>query len=309
MEVKNVVVLGAGLMGVGLAQVFAGAEDIQVTVRSRKVHDEPYAPIIKNLDLLIANDALTEAAKEGVLSRISFTDDLAAAVKDADFIIECVPEVMEIKQDTFAELEPLTQDDTIYATNTSVMSPTEIALKCKHPERVVGTHFWNPPFLIPLVEIVKAEKTDNEVVEITMDLLRKVGKKPVKCQKDVPGFIANRLQHAIWREALSMVENGIADPATVDEALKYGPGLRWPHLGIFENADMTGLDLALNIHTYIFPYLESAKAPSKLLKEHVEKGELGFKTGKGYQTWTQEQIDHSNQSLREYLIRVTKDLK
>jgi 3-hydroxybutyryl-CoA dehydrogenase len=142
-----------------------------------------------------------------------------------------------------------------------------------------------------------------------MALLRKVGKKPVKCNKDVPGFIANRLQHAIWREALSMVENGIADPATVDEALKYGPGLRWPHLGILENVDMTGTDLALNIHTYIFPYLENSTTPSKLLREHVEKGELGFKSGQGYQTWTQEQIDHSNQSLREYLIRVTKDLK
>ncbi|MDR3294542.1 MAG: 3-hydroxyacyl-CoA dehydrogenase family protein [Clostridiales Family XIII bacterium] len=309
MEIKNVTVLGAGLMGVGLAQVFAKCGDINVTVRSRKVHDDPYAPIIKNLDILLDNDALTEAEKNAVLRRISFTDDMAEAVKNADFIIESLPEVMEIKQDTFRDLEALTRDDTIYATNTSVMSVTEIAQKCRKKDRVVGTHFWNPPFLIPLVEVVQAEGTSGEVVETCMDLLRKAGKKPVRCRKDVPGFIANRLQHAIWREALSMVEKGIADPATVDEALRYGPGLRWPTLGILENADMTGLDLTLNIHRYIFKHLESSDEPSQLLVDLVEKGEVGFKAGKGYQTWTPAQMEASNRRLREYLIKVTKDIE
>ncbi|MDR1495319.1 MAG: 3-hydroxyacyl-CoA dehydrogenase family protein [Clostridiales Family XIII bacterium] len=309
MNINNVVILGAGLMGVGLAQVFARDEDMRVTVRSRKVHDEPYAPIIANLNLLIDNDALSEAEKEGVLSRISFTDDMPAAVANADLIIECVPEVMEIKQNTFADLEPLTRDDCIYATNTSVMSVTDIAKKCVKKDRVAGTHFWNPPFLIPLVEVVRTDDTSDEVVDSLMEVLNKVGKKPVLCRKDVPGFIANRLQHALWREAFSMVEKGIADPATVDRALAYGPGLRWPHLGPMENADMTGLDLSLNIHSYIFPYLEDTHEPSALLRELVAHGDLGFKTGKGYQTWTPEQIERSNRSLREYLIRVAGNIK
>ncbi|MDR3296103.1 MAG: 3-hydroxyacyl-CoA dehydrogenase family protein [Clostridiales Family XIII bacterium] len=306
--IKNVTILGAGLMGSGLAQVFAKSEDIHVILLVRKMKEEPYAPIIKNLDLLIENGALSKAEKDGVLSRISFTDDMGAAAKDADFIVECVPEILETKQDVLRDLEPLCRPDAILATNTSVMSITEIAAKCKKKDRVVGTHFWNPPYLIPLVEVVKAEETSEAVMDASMELLRKVGKKPVRCQKDVPGFIANRLQHAIWREALSIVEKGIADAATVDEALRYGPGLRWPILGILENADMIGLDLSLNIQSYIVQYLEDSHEASKLLKSLVEKGDLGFKTGKGYQSWTPEQIEASNKRLREYLIRVTKDI-
>ncbi|MDR1571982.1 MAG: 3-hydroxyacyl-CoA dehydrogenase family protein [Clostridiales Family XIII bacterium] len=309
MQIRKVTVLGAGLMGNGLAQVFAKNEGIKVVVRSRKVRDEPYAPIEKNLDLLVGKKAISEDEKEGILGRISFTDDMQAAVGDADFIIECFPEILETKQDLFRDLEPLCRQDAILATNTSVMSITEIAAKCSNRGRVVGTHFWNPPYLIPLVEVVKAEDTDEAVMDATMDLMRAVGKKPVRCQKDVPGFIANRLQHAIWREALSIVEKGIADPATVDEALRYGPGLRWPILGILENADMVGLDLSLNIQSYIVKYLEDSHEPSKLLRELVEKGDLGFKTGKGYQSWTPEQIEASNRRLREYLIEVTKDIK
>ncbi|HVI39911.1 MAG TPA: 3-hydroxyacyl-CoA dehydrogenase family protein, partial [Anaerovoracaceae bacterium] len=216
---------------------------------------------------------------------------------------------MELKQNLFRDIEPLCKETCILATNTSVMSITEIASKCKDRSRIVGTHFWNPPYLIPLVEVVKGNDTSEETMDVTYEYLKKVGKKPVKCQKDVPGFIANRLQHAIWREALSIVEHGIADAATVDEALRYGPGLRWPILGILENADMIGLDLSLNIQRYIVKYLEDSHEPSKLLQDLVAKGDLGFKTGKGYQTWTPEQAAASNKRLREYLIEVTKDLK
>ena len=140
-DISNVTILGAGLMGAGLAQVFAGNEDVSVTVRSRKVREDPYAPIVKNLDIFVENGVLTESGKDAVLNRISFTDDMAKAVKDADFIIECLPEVMEIKQDAFKELEALTSDEAIYATNTSVMSVTEIASKCRKKDRIAGAHF------------------------------------------------------------------------------------------------------------------------------------------------------------------------
>ncbi|NLY71965.1 MAG: 3-hydroxyacyl-CoA dehydrogenase family protein [Clostridiales bacterium] len=309
MSIKNVTVLGSGLMGNGLAHVFAQSEDINVILRSRSKKSNPLGPIKANLDILVSKDALTKEEAEGILSRITFTDNMEEALADADFIVECVPEDMEIKQNLFRDIEPMCKPDAILATNTSVMSITEIASKTKDKSRVVGTHFWNPPYLIPLVEVVKAEETSEETMQRTMDLLTKVKKKPVRCEKDVPGFIANRLQHAIWREALSIVENGIADPKTVDDALKYGPGLRWSVLGILENADMIGLDLSLSIQSYIVKYLEDSHEASKLLQELVAKGDLGFKTGKGYYTWTKEEMDALNLKLREHLIEATKKLK
>ncbi len=309
MNIQNVTVLGSGLMGNGLAIVFARDVDTHVILRSRSMKNDPLAGIRTNLDMLIERGAMTEEEAGGVLSRIKFTTDLEEALKEADFVIECVLEEMELKQNLFAEIEPLCKDTCILATNTSVMSVSEIASKVKNKSRLVGAHFWNPPYLIPLVEVVKGKETSDETLDTTYDYLKKIGKKPVKCMKDVPGFIANRLQHAIWREALSIVENGIADAPTVDEALRYGPGLRWPILGILENADMIGLDLSLNIQRYIVKHLEDSHEPSKLLQDLVAKGDLGFKTGKGYQSWTKEQIDASNKRLREYLIDVTKDLK
>lgn len=309
MTIKNVTVLGSGLMGNGLALVFAKDEETQVILRSRNMKNDPLAGIRANLDILIERKAMTAEKAGGILSRIVFTDDMEKALEDADFVIECVPEEMELKQNLFRDIEPLCKETCILATNTSVMSITEIAKKVKHKSRFVGAHFWNPPYLIPLVEVVKGEETSEETMNITYDYLKKIRKKPVRCQKDVPGFIANRLQHAIWREALSIVEKGIADPETVDEALRYGPGLRWPTLGILENVDMIGLDLSLNIQRYIVKYLEDSHEPSKLLQELVTKGDLGFKTGKGYRTWTPEQAAAANKRLREYLIDVTKDLK
>lgn len=309
MSIKNVTILGSGLMGNGLAQVFAQDEGTQVILRSRSMKDDPLAGIRANLDVMIERDAMTEEKAGGILSRITFTDDMEKALKDADLVVECVPEVMEIKQNLFRDIEPLCKPTCILATNTSVMSITEIASKSSDRSRIVGAHFWNPPYLIPLVEVVKGDDTSEETMDRIYDYLKNIGKKPVKCVKDVPGFIANRLQHAIWREALSIVEHGIADAATVDEALRYGPGLRWPILGILENADMIGLDLSLNIQSYIVKYLEDSHEPSKLLQELVAKGDLGFKTGKGYQEWTPEQIAASNRRLREYLIDVTKNLK
>jgi len=306
-QIKKITILGSGLMGNGLALVFAQDPDAEVIVRSRKLKDNPDAGLRDNLDILVSKEAMTSNEASGILSRVSFTDDLESSVKDADLIVECVVENMEIKQNLFADVEKLCRKDAILATNTSVMSITEIASKVELKERVVGTHFWNPPYLIPLVEVVKGLETSEEVMDDTYDYLKKIGKKPVKCLKDVPGFIANRLQHAIWREALSIVERGIADPATVDEALRYGPGLRYPILGILEQADMIGLDLSLSIQEYILPYLEDSHEASSLLREHVDAGNLGFKTGSGYQNWTQEEQVASKRRLSEYLIDSMKN--
>lgn len=303
-EIKNILICGAGMMGKGLAQIFSSCEDLTVTVQNRRERDV-HGPIKENLEQLRDKGIITDAEIAARLSRISFTTDMQSdLVKNADLAIECVAEEMETKQNLFATLEGICREDCIFATNTSVMSPTEISSKVTHKERVVGTHFWNPAFLIPLVEVVKTDKTSDEVAQMTMDVLEKAGKKPVLCKKDVPGFIANRMQHALWREAISIVENGIADAKTVDDAVKYSFGLRLPQLAPMENADMVGLQLTYNIHDYVLKHLEDSHAPSPIIKKYLDEGKAGFSTGEGFQKWTPEAIEKSKRDLNEYLIKM-----
>jgi 3-hydroxybutyryl-CoA dehydrogenase len=305
MSIKNITVFGPGMMGSGIAQVFAGCEDLKVTIFIREKFEYDCVDKIKsNLTALKEKSVMTEEEIEGILGRIVLTEDLEEAAKDADFVIECIPENMELKQNLFKNLESICREDTIFATNTSVMSITEISEKSVNKARIVGAHFWNPPYLIPLVEVVKSDYTSDEVMDKTMELLKKAKKHPIRVNKDVPGFVANRLQHALWREAISIVERGIADAATVDEAVKFAFGLRLPVLGPMENADMVGTDLTLSIHSYILKHLESSTEPSPLLKEKVEQGDLGFKSGKGFQEWTADEAKASGENLREYLIDV-----
>ncbi|WP_259472936.1 3-hydroxyacyl-CoA dehydrogenase family protein [Clostridium estertheticum] len=305
MSLKNITVFGPGMMGSGIAQVFAGCEELKVTIFIReKVEYDCMDKIKANLAVFEEKEIITKGEINNILNRIVLTEDIEVAVKEADFIIECIPENMELKQNLFARLESICRPDTIFATNTSVMSITEISEKCNNKSRIVGCHFWNPPYLIPLVEVVKSDYTSEDVMNKTMALLKKAKKHPIRVGKDVPGFVANRLQHALWREAISIVERGIADAATVDEAIKFGFGLRLPILGPMENADMVGTDLTLSIHSYILKHLENSIEPSPLLKEKVEQGNIGFKTGKGFQEWTPAKVKESNDGLREYLIKV-----
>ena len=184
------------------------------------------------------------------------------------------------------------------------MSPSEISRDLKYRARFVGTHFWNPGHLIPLVEVVKSDATSDETAQTVMAVLKAVGKEPVLCKKDVPGFIANRMQHALWREAISIVENGIADAETVDKAVRYSFGLRLPQLGPLTNSDMVGTELTYNIHNYILQYLEDSHTPSPLLSQMKEEGKMGFKSGEGFMKWTPEEVEKQNADLNEYLIRM-----
>lgn len=303
-EIKNILICGGGMMGKNIAYVMASNPAYQVAVYDLYETDVE-AGIRTNTKQLLEKGVITEEELSERLSRISFTTDIdSELISNADFVIEAVFEDMNIKQETFAKLEARCRKDTIFCTNSSVMSPSQISEKLEHRERFVGTHFWNPGHLIPLVEVVKSDASSDEVANTVMDVLRSAGKKPVLCKKDVPGFIANRMQHALWREAISIVENGIADAATVDEAVKYSFGLRLPQLAPMENADMVGTDLTYNIHDYILKDLEDSHEPSPLLTKLKEEGKIGFKTGEGFQKWTPEQVAKSNADLNEYLIRM-----
>ena len=310
-DVKKIAIIGGGSMGHGCAMVFAAA-GYPVGLYSRRAETLQKAVEGMRSDLtFLAERGLGKLEDvEPAMARIATTQEMAEAAADADFVLECVAEDMALKQDTFQKLDQMCKSDAILATNTSVMSPTEIASTSVKRDRIIGTHWWNPPFLIPLVEVVQTEETPKWVIDATMDLHKAIGKHPIHCKKDVPGFVANRLQHALWREALSIVERGIADPATVDESLKFGPGLRLPVLAPLENADMVGLDLTLSIHSYVLKYLEDSHEPSPLLREKVEKNELGFKTGGvGYQTWTPEEQKALRTRLLNYLTKAVREMK
>lgn len=309
-EKKNVAVLGAGKMGLGIAQLFAtkGHAVKVIYVYDDKTRQDAAAVVRTNLQVLADNDVIDAAGIPEILGRIQFVDTMEEAADFADIVFECIVEKLDIKQEWFAKMDSVFPVTTILATNTSAIGITEIAEKSVHKERIIGTHYWNPAYLVPLVEVIRTKYVSDEVVKATYDLLAEAGKRPVIVKKDVPGFLANRMQHALFREALSIIEQDIADPQDVDDAIKYGFGMRLGICAPVEVMDMGGLDLTYNIHEYLFPHLENSTTPSKLLTENIAEGNLGFKSGKGLMEWSPEEVEKANKELTEGLIKVARAL-
>jgi 3-hydroxybutyryl-CoA dehydrogenase len=295
MTKPRIAVIGAGLMGHGIAQVFALAG------HEVMVYDAVEASLKTVRDRIAANLRDIEADVTAY-ERVRPTGDLGEAVHEADYVVEAAPEDLALKQKLFAEIETHVRPNTILASNTSVIPITQIMQGLQHHERALGTHWWNPPFLVPLVEVIGTEWTSPEVIATTMQLHADAGKTPAYVKKDVPGFIGNRLQHALWREAISLVERGICDAETVDTVIKAAFGRRLAVLGPLENADMVGTDLTLAIHKTVLPDIESRPGPSPYLENLVAEGKLGFKTGEGFRKWTPEQ----QQELRSKVVKHLK---
>jgi 3-hydroxybutyryl-CoA dehydrogenase len=300
MAKARIAVVGAGLMGHGIAQVFALAgHDVTIYDSFEKTLATAKARILTNLKDL--------GDDERVVERVTPIADLAAAVREADYVVEAVLEDLPLKQKLFAEIEQHVRPDTILASNTSVIPITDIMEGLKRRERALGTHWWNPPFLVPLVEVIETQWTSPETVAFTMTLHAEAGKKPAHVKKDVPGFIGNRLQHALWREAIALVENGICDAETINTVIKSAFGRRLAVLGPLENADMVGTDLTLAIHKTVLPAIDSRPAPSPYLEKLVKDGKLGFKSGEGFRTWTPEQQAALRSKVLEHLKRARAD--
>ena len=290
----RIAVIGAGLMGHGIAQVFALAG------HEVRIHDTVMANLDTVTSRILAN--LRELGEdESTVERVEATPHLAAAVRDADYVVEAVLEDLPLKQKLFAEIEQHAPPSAIFASNTSVIPITRIMEKLRHRTRALGTHWWNPPYLVPLVEVIGTRWTAPEAIQWTISLHKAAGKMPVHVKKDVPGFVGNRLQHALWREAISLVERGICDAETVDTVIKASFGRRLAVLGPLENADLVGTDLTLAIHHTVLPDIERRPAPSPYLEALVDKGRLGFKSGEGFRKWS---ADEQTELRRKVLQRL-----
>ena len=296
----HIAVLGAGLMGHGIALVMARAGH-RVTVT------DPVAEARAGLQDRI-RQSLTlmglDGETEGVLSRVALADAVPGAVRTADVVFEAAPEKMALKQAIFAEVEAHAPETCILASNTSVMPITGIMQGLARKGRALGTHWWNPPHMIPLVEVIRTEWTDDAAMASMMALLAGAGKTPVRVDKDVPGFIGNRLQHALWREAISLVERGICDADSVDTVVKSCFGRRLSVLGPLENADLVGTDLTLAIHETVLADLEARPGPSPYLQRLVAEGKLGMKSGQGFRAWTPEEAARVRNRVTTHLKKL-----
>jgi 3-hydroxybutyryl-CoA dehydrogenase len=279
MAPQRISILGGGLMGHGIALVFAAAgHDVKITDPIAEVRERVRDRIGATLDELGNGRA--------ALDRIAITETLEACVIDAQWVIEAAPEDLALKQRIFADIEHAAPADAILASNTSVIPIGQIMAKVRRKQRALGTHWWNPPYLVPLVEVIRTAETSDVAIASTMALLKSIGKAPVEVRKDVPGFVGNRLQHALWREAIALVAEGVCDARTVDDVVKSSFGARLAVLGPLENADLVGTDLTRSIHNYVLPALDRAIAPSPYLDRLIAEGRLGFKSGSGFLDWT-----------------------
>jgi len=308
-DIRNVSVVGAGIMGHGIAQVFVQAGyRVFLTARREETLRRALEQIRSNVNLFVKNKLVKENAADIILSRIRTSTNLKEAVSDADFVLEAVPEVLDTKREVFQALDALCPEQVVLATNTSSLSITEISLATKRPERVVGTHFWNPAHLMPLVEVTKGDYTSWNVLNFACQLMEKVGKVPARVLKDIPGGIGNRIQVAMWREAISLLDQGVASVEDIDKAVMLTFGARLPFMGPFLTADMNGVDLILNVHSYLYRYLYNSTEPARILRDKVERGELGIKTGRGFYNWTKEGIEEAIARRDDCLIKAFRPL-
>ncbi len=287
MSIANAVVIGSGMMGPGIALTLAlGGVKATILSRAEESAAKGLATARAQLELLRENGLVTEENAERAAGLLAATHLFDEPVAAADLVIESAPENMQFKQELFERMDCIAKPECVLASNTSGLSITAIASLCTRPERVLTTHFWNPPHLMPLVEIVMGEKTSRDVAMEIRELLARCGKVPVVIKKDRPGQLGNRLQMALVREAVNIVAEGIADVEDVDLAAKAGFGLRLPVYGIFEHQDMVGLDMGLAITQYVAADLYNEPNAPPLYHQKVAEGKLGVKSGEGFYDWS-----------------------
>jgi 3-hydroxybutyryl-CoA dehydrogenase len=300
-DIKQVAVIGAGLMGFGIAIEYARfGYNVSIYNTSKASSDKAMDLSREALDLMVETELITDMNARDSMDRITPYTDIEKAAAGADFVVESVLELLDLKQEVFAILDRVCPPSVILATNTSGIRVTKIAAAVKHPERVVATHYFQPPHFVPLVEVVAGEKTDPDVVDITARLLRGLRKRVAIIDVEIPSFVGNRIQGAISREVQSLVDKGVCSPETIDDVISYGFGRRMAYTGVFARWDLIGLD---------FLYSTSkgrGLEPWGPVAERVERGNLGMKSGKGFYDWPDEKIKATHRRLNTELIRLMK---
>jgi 3-hydroxybutyryl-CoA dehydrogenase len=300
-QISRVGVVGTGLMGSGIAAVFAAAgRTVFLFDKDPKRLDEATKRIVEIYEEM-RGAGLTSLSQAEILSHIKPVSELADLT--VEFIIEAVPEVLEIKQALYRELETMVAERVILASNTSGFMPSKLSEFLAHPDRFIVAHFWNPPHAIPLVEVVPSQHTSAAVVERTIALLRESRAEPVLVEKEIPGFIGNRLQYAMLREALAIVRSGAASPEAVDTVMKASLGRRYATVGPLETADLGGLDTFLTIASHLMPELAKDEDVLELMRIRVEAGDTGLRSGKGFYPWPPERADQVIKRRNADLLR------
>ena len=303
-EIRQIGVVGAGLMGHGIAQEFANAG---YNVRMHDVTDARLetarAQIARNLSTLAENAVIQKESIAPTLQRIQTNTELSAVTENADFVVEAVTEDLALKQQIFAELDGICPPHTILASNTTALMPSQIGVKAERKDKILNTHYFNPPYLIPLVELIRSPDTSDETVAVTFDLLTAIGKTPAIIEKEALGFVGPRLQAALIREAFSIVEQGIASAETVDLVVRNSFGRRLSVAGPFEVFELAGWDLVLAAFEELYKDLNSSSDINPLLRQMVESGQLGVKSKEGFYSWTDEKIEELRDRMNRALIQ------
>lgn len=280
---ENLTVLGAGIMGHGVAQLFAQAgKNVRLQARRESSLKTAEELITNSLKIMVEKELLTQNDMDQALARINYTTDLCDAIQDADFILESIPEVLETKLATYEMIESAVPETTIIASNTSTFPLKELTQRAKHPERFIITHYFNPPQLVPIVEIAKFEKTAANVVQATYDLMTEIGKSPVILKKEITGFIVNRVQVAFLRECFHLIEQGVCTAEDIDIAVKGSMGFKWAFCGPLESQDLAGLQTTQAMVHNIEQDLSNTREVPAFLNEMVAKEQLGIRTNKGF---------------------------
>lgn len=309
-DVRRMAMIGAGTMGSGMAICYAQA-GYPVALYSRRQEglDRALARIEKSQAVFVQEGLVTAEEAKAARARISTTTRLEESLEGVQFVLESVPENLELKQKLFQEMEALCPPDTVLATNTSGLSISAIASVCRHPERVGGQHWANPPEIVPLVEVVRGDQTSDETMETIYRVTEKLGKAPVRVLKDIPGFASNRLQYALLREALYLVESGAVSAEDVDRTLKNGVGFRYPWLGPLETVDLGGLDVFYAICQYLFPELSTMQCTPDFFDRLAAEGKYGIKAGEGFYKYEAGARDEILRKRDIYFIRQLKLLR
>jgi len=306
-DVRRITVVGAGLMGHGIALEFAAAgRRVHINDASEEALAAGVERIRSSLRLLADVGAIAPDGIEAAIARISPEPSLEKAAASADVVIEAVFEDLSLKRRIFAALDSACPERTVLASNTSTYVPSAIASATKRPDRVLVAHYFNPPHLLPIVEVVRGPETSTQTLELITSLMRSIGKQPAVVQKEVPGFVGNRLQMALDREALAMVRDGVASVEDIDTVVKYGFGRRLAVAGLFEVGELAGWDVLATIAGMLFPDIDDSKQVPAILQERIDRGDFGVKSGRGFYNWTPESADALRRKVGEALAEMAR---